>query len=139
MPAWPGPLFAKIGSEIFTDSRLRSSHFRIYCILAASVKFGYRDCSLGQPLLSKLSGLSKSTVFRVLQDLKAWGHLSFNAEKGIRTSYILTSHAFQPRPSSRKPQKRLSEPQKAAFQTSSRSALDEILNAPSKRKKTLLN
>ena len=120
--------WAKIPSQVLMDRRLDLAHLRIYGAMAASVRYGFRTCHMGQRLIGRLVGLSPQTVGRRIKDLIDFGHVtSTEMANGKRGFYELTSPVFEVsrRANSPKSAKRRQIGQATTEQR--RADLDEIL------------
>ena len=61
----------------FTDTRLAATHFRVLGVISRMDGFGHNGsgCYATQQTLAKRAGCDRSTVNRVMRDLRTWGYI----------------------------------------------------------------
>lgn len=61
----------------FTDTRLAATHFRVLGVISRMDGFGHNGsgCYATQETLAKRAGCDRSTVNRVMRDLRTWGYI----------------------------------------------------------------
>lgn len=85
--------YARLPESVLRDKRLSASSRCVYAELALGV-WQCTTISLGQRLIGKRLGLSKTTVNAAISELAEHGHIEVKSLGGQRFTYHLTSNVF---------------------------------------------
>jgi hypothetical protein len=87
--------WAKCDTQIPQDQRLERDHYRIYILMAGSVRKNTNVCHIGQRLIAKLLNLSHQTVMRRQEELVQWSHIKrLKTNNGQQGRFEMLSPVF---------------------------------------------
>jgi len=87
-------IFGAIPMRAFSDKRLAATHFRVLGVISRMDGFGRNGsgCYATQATLAKRAACDRSTVNRVMRDLRGWGYIQATKQENRKRPQYLVVH-----------------------------------------------